>query len=77
MCRVLDVSASGFYALRHRPASKRKTRQMELTWKIEKAHDASRRTYGSPRVRAQLMAEGESVSVNTVAKLMKRARVSV
>ncbi len=65
MCRVLEVSVSGFYTRRHRPASGRKSRQMELTGKIGRAHDASRRTYGSPRVTAQLLAEGESVSVNT------------
>jgi len=77
MCRVLDVSVSGVYARRDRPASMRKSRQMELTGKIRRAHDASRRTYGSPRVAAQLLAEGESVSVNTVAKLMKRAQIRV
>jgi putative transposase len=50
---------------------------MKLTCKIKAAHEQSRRTYGSPRVRAQLVAEGESVSVNTVAKLMKRAEIRV
>ena len=77
MCRVLGVSASGFYARRDRPASKRTRRQMELTDKIKAAHEQSRRTYGSPRVAAQLRSEGESVSVNTVAKLMRRAGIRV
>lgn len=77
MCRALDVSAGGFYAGRSRPAGKRKTRQMELTCKIRTAHEQSRRTYGSPRVAAQLRAQGESVSVNTVAKLMKRSEIRV
>jgi len=77
MCRVLGVSAGGFYARRDRPASKRTERQMNLTSKIKAAHEDSRGTYGSPRVAAQLVAEGESVSVNTVAKLMKRAEIRV
>jgi transposase InsO family protein len=77
MCRVLDVSVSGFYARRDRPASGRAERQMDLTCKIKAAHEQSRRTYGSPRVTAQLLAEGEPVSVNTVAKLMKRAGIRV
>ena len=77
MCRVLDVSVSGFYARRDRPASKRAGRQTDLTGKIKAAHEHSRRSYGSPRVRAQLLSEGESVSVNTVAKLMKQAEIRV
>ena len=77
MCRVLGVSVSGFYARRDRTPGKRARRRMELTCKINAAHEQSRRTYGSPRVAAQLVAEGESVSVNTVAKLMKRAEIRV
>jgi len=50
---------------------------MQLTRKIRLAHDQSRGTYGSPRVRAQLVSEGESVCLNTVAKLMKRAGIRV
>ncbi len=65
MCRVLEVSDSGFYLWKKRPSSARKQRQMELTKKIKTAHERSRCTYGSPRVSAQLLAEGESVSVNT------------
>jgi len=77
MCRVLDVSAGGFYARRGRPASRREGRHAELTGKIRAAHEQSRRTYGSPRVAAQLVAEGESVSVNTVARLMRRSEIRV
>jgi transposase InsO family protein len=77
MCRVLGVSASGFYAWRGRPASKRQERQVNLTGKIRAAHEDSRGTYGSPRLAAQLRADGEPVSVNTVAKLMRRAGIRV
>lgn len=77
MCRTLDVTDSGYYAWRARPLSKRKQKQMKLTEKIRVAHEQSRRTYGSPRVRARLMNDGEAVSVNTVAKLMKEAGIRV
>jgi transposase InsO family protein len=77
MCRVLGVSDSGLYAWKTRPASERKKRQMELTDKIIQAHQQSRRTYGSPRVHATLVSQGDSVSVNTVAKLMQQAGIRV
>jgi transposase InsO family protein len=77
MCRALGVSAGGFYARRDRPAGRRARRRTDLTCKIRAAHDQSRRTYGSPRVAARLRADGETVSVNTVAKLMKRAGIRV
>jgi putative transposase len=77
MCDVLDVTRSGYYAWKTRPASDRKKKQMELTKKIRLAHDASRKTYGSPRVHAQLMSQGESACLNTIAKRMKEAGIRV
>jgi putative transposase len=72
MCEVLDVSPAGYYAWGKRPASKRSERQMKLNEQIREAHEDSRRTYGSPRVTAELKDRGVSVCENTVAKLMKR-----
>jgi transposase InsO family protein len=77
MCRVLGVTDSGYYGWRVRPASESKKKQMELTARIRTTHEHSRCTYGSPRVRAQLVSEGEAVSENTVAKLMKQAGIRV
>jgi putative transposase len=70
MCRVLEVSRSGFYAWRKRPASSRSIKNQLLLEKIKEAHKKSRKTYGSPRVHKQLVAEGERCSRGRVERLM-------
>lgn len=75
MCRVLGVSRSGFYDSRSRPQSKRKERDAVLRPKIHAAFVASRQTYGSPRILAELRASGEAVSKKKVAKLMREDRL--
>jgi putative transposase len=74
MCRVLKVSRSGWHAAhaRLRPCQ-RETRDAELLVKIREIHTASRSTYGSPRVHAQLRKEGIEVSRGRVARLMRAA----
>jgi transposase InsO family protein len=72
MCRVLEVSRSGWYASRRRTRpTDRETRDAELLSKIREIHTASRGTYGSPRVHAQLVRDGEEVGVDRVARLMR------
>ena len=73
MCRVLQVSTSGYYAWRNRSPSRRARENSMLTEKIRQIHDESRGTYGSPRVHAALEAEGHTVGENRVARLMKEA----
>lgn len=75
MCRVLAVSAAGFYAWRQRPMSARATRDAELTVQIRTVHQQSRRTYGSPRVHAELQVRGEPVGQKRVARLMRTAQL--
>jgi putative transposase len=73
-CLALGVSTSGFYDARNRPPSARAIRQAWLTDQITAIHQASRQTYGSPRVRAELVhGHGVVVSHKTVEKLMRRA----
>jgi putative transposase len=72
MCKVLEVSRSGYYAWRDRPASRQARRREALVQRIQAAHEGSRRIYGSPRIHAELAAEGVTCSKNTVAKLMKQ-----
>jgi putative transposase len=72
MCRALGVSPSGFYDWCVRPESHRSQRQRRLVEQIRSSHRLSREAYGSPRIQADLVAAGEYVSVNTVAKLMQR-----
>jgi putative transposase len=73
MCRVLEVSASGYYAWRKRPASKRAQEDGVLLRRIRTIHEASRQTYGVPRVYHELREEGVDVGRDRVARLMRMA----
>jgi putative transposase len=75
-CQTLGVSRSGYYAWRDRPDSARAKRQEDLTVKIKTVHEENRQVYGSPRVFEALRAQGETVSENTVAKLMKKQQIA-
>ena len=71
MCRVLGVSTSGYYAWAGRGPSARRRRDELLTGRIRAVHARSRGTYGSPRVHADLAADGVRVSRKRVARLMR------
>jgi len=71
MAQALKVSRSGFHAWHSRPQSDRDSANADLLQKIKKVYQDSRRTYGSPRVTAELRSQGVSCSRNRVAKLMK------
>lgn len=73
MCRVLEVSTSGYYAWLQRGPSDRAKRDVELTERIRYYHQRSDETYGSPRILADLKAEGVSVGRKRVARLMRAA----
>ncbi len=75
MCRVLGVSASGFYDWFERPQSKREQANAQLLVRIRDSFAASDRTYGSPRILHDLQAAGETCSVNRVARLMQAAGI--
>lgn len=75
MCVALNVSRSGFYAWLKRPKSKTEIANDELLEKVKKAHEKSRRTYGSRRVHRQLLSESETCSKNRVARLMRRNNI--
>jgi putative transposase len=71
-CRILEVSASGFYRWLKAPISRRETDSQNLIRKIEEIHDSSRKTYGSPRIHAQLNALGFRCGRGRVERLMRR-----
>ena len=75
LCRVLQVSASGYYAWRERPPSRRAIDNAVLTERIRTVHAASDATYGMPRVRAELIDQGVGVSRQRVARLMRAAHI--
>jgi putative transposase len=75
MCRVLEVSTSGYYAWMQRPLSQREQADVKLTQRIKEIHRRSRKTYGAPRIHAQLAQEGTFVGRKRVARLMKAAHL--
>jgi putative transposase len=74
MCRVLEVSRSGFHAWAAREPSARAVTDQALTGRIVEIHSESRETYGSPRVHAELRLEdGVRVGRKRVERLMRQA----
>jgi transposase InsO family protein len=71
MCRVLQVTRSGFYGWRKRCESARWLRDRHLLRRIRTSFHESRRTYGSPRIQRDLTESGERVSRKRVARLMR------
>lgn len=71
LCRVLEVSRSGFYAWRGRAPSARENADAQLATKIAAVHKKSRRTYGSPRIHCELHESGTRVGRKRVARLMR------
>lgn len=75
MCRILDVSISGYYAARGRPECKRITKDRVLIEKIRTSFEESRGTYGALRIQADLKAQGEQVSRQRIRRLMRQAQL--
>ena len=71
MCRVLDVSPSGYYSWRGRGRSRRAQRDEELRGRIRTIHEDSRGVYGMPRAPAELVDQGCRVGRKRVARLMR------
>lgn len=71
MCRVLSVSASGFYAWQKRAPSQRALQDQRLRLDVRVAHERSGETYGAPRVHRDLKAQGTRVAKKRVARLMQ------
>jgi putative transposase len=75
-CRVMGVSKSGFYAWRAYPVGDRDWGDAVLTNTISDIHRASRRSYGSPRVHAELrLGLGIRCSRKRVERLMRQAGI--
>jgi transposase InsO family protein len=76
MSEILEVSRSGYYRWRGRGPSERALKNTALTMKITRIWEDSAKTYGSPRIHAALLADGEQLSRPRVARLMKKAGIA-
>ena len=72
MCKVLDVSRSGYYRSRYRIVSTRESANVRLLEEIKSVHAKSRGIYGSPRVHRELIHRGHLCGRHRVARLMAR-----
>ena len=73
MCDVLDVSRSGYYAWRTRPASQREMADAEFTKEIGRIFDESRQTYGYESIWRIMQNEGVACGKHHVRRLMRQA----
>jgi putative transposase len=71
LCQVLEVSPSGYFAWRSRPASLRQREDLVLLAHIRSAFTLSNGTYGSPRMTRELQDEGLKVGRRRTARLMR------
>jgi putative transposase len=72
MCQMLDVSVSGYYAWKQRPASARQIADEQLSIRIRQVHEATHQIYGSRRIRAELAEQGNSCGRKRVVRLMRQ-----
>ena len=72
LCDVLGVSPAGYYAWRSRPESPRSVANRDLVDDIKRVHLDTHGRYGSPRIYAELKAQGRGVSRGRIERLMRR-----
>lgn len=75
MCKILNVSRTGFYAWVKRPESRRSRQNRYFEQKIRKIHEAVNKIYGAPKVYEELKDQGESCGKNRVARIMRNAGI--
>jgi transposase InsO family protein len=71
LCRVLEVSRSGFYAWHARRPSPRQRENERLTLEVREIYASNKGRYGSPRVHRELVGRGHGVGVHRVARIMR------
>ena len=72
LCRVFEVSRSGYHRWRTRKPSARQQANDQMLAVITRLHQGPERCYGSPRLTPELNALGHVCSENRVARLMQR-----
>jgi len=76
MCRVLEVSVSGYYAWCKRQPSQHSREDAQIAQEIQAAFEANRKVYGSPRIHAELQARGRRCGRKRIARLMRELQLS-
>ena len=71
ICRLLDVSRSGFYQWLRNPLSDRAVEDQRLLGLIRAAYTASHGVYGAPRIVLDVREAGETCSTHRVARIMR------
>lgn len=71
MCRLLDVSTSGFHAWAARPESQRARGDRALTVATKAAFAGAKGRYGSPRILRELRSKGRWSSRRRIARIMR------
>jgi putative transposase len=71
MCRVLEVSQSGYFAWQERPACRRQQQDMVHLAHIRTAFALSNGTYSSPRVHRDRVDGGHEIGRHRMPRLMR------
>ena len=69
-CRALGVSESWFHKWHERPPTTAQQRRVQVDRAVADAFEASKETYGSPRIHRDLVEVGWRISEKTVARSM-------
>lgn len=72
MCRVFEVSASGFYAWLKRPPSQHAREETRLEIEIKASHQRTRETYGPERLQKDLAKHGIQVGIHRIKRIRKK-----
>ena len=72
LCRILEVSESGYHAWRQRPPSARQQENLRLETEIKAAHQRTRETYGPERLQSDLADHGIQTSVYRIKRIRTR-----
>ncbi len=75
LCKVMDVSESGYHAWKQRPEARRTSENRNLSARVRAAFVESRETYGSPRIKRRLAEMGVSIGKHRTARLMKESGI--
>jgi len=77
MCRVLQVSRSGYYEVLKRPPSDHSIKDDELKPQIKAAFEKGRENYGTRRVKRELKKQEIAVSRRRIGRLMREEELQV